>query len=555
MSRSEPDLILVGGRVITMDPARPSAEAVAISRGRVTAAGSSGDIAGLAGPRTVVVRLQGMTVTPGFNDCHMHIAGLGVTLMSADLSPAAGVRSAETLVAALRTWANDHPRAAWVRGYGYNQNVFPSAGHIQRADLDVAFPDRPVVVFHVSGHAAVANSAALRPAEIGDASPQPSGGEIARDAAGRPTGLLLEAAIGLVTRVIPRLTRSERAEAVILACSALVRHGVTSASDMGVGTQDSADDIQAYLEAVERGAPLRMTLCPEAADLWEPDDIPCRDAVAADWRLTDRPDLDLPGAVRLGAAKLYADGALTTRTAALSRPYADQPGRGMLVHSTERLMGYVDGLHRAGWQIATHAIGDRAVAEVLRRYEAATGGATAVPEHRHRIEHAMLLDRALIGRIRRAGVVAVMQPEFIARLGDAYVLGLGSRRASALNPVRSLLNAGVTVAFSSDCPVVPGSPLDGIRAAASRTTPTGVTLGSQEACTAEEALRAYTVGAAYAVQDEAAVGRIAPGMRADMAVLTSDPLCDDLDDVEVAATMVGGKFVYGADALGLGCAA
>jgi len=113
----------------------------------------------------------------------------------------------------------------------------------------------------------------------------------------------------------------------------------------------------------------------------------------------------------------------------------------------------------------------------------------------------------------------------------------------------------VTVAFSSDCPVVPGSPLDGIRAAASRTTPTGVTLGSQEACTVEQALRAYTVGAAYAVQDEAAVGRIAPGMRADMAVLTSDPLCDDLDDVEVAATMVGGKFVYGADALGLGCAA
>jgi predicted amidohydrolase YtcJ len=298
-----------------------------------------------------------------------------------------------------------------------------------------------------------------------------------------------------------------------------------------------------------------MTLCPEVADLWEPHEIPGRDAFAADWRLDDLTASGLPGAVRLGAGKLYADGALTTRTAALTAPYDDLPGTGMLIHSHGRLAGYVDALHRGGWQIATHAIGDRAVAEVMRCYEEVGQDPAARPARRHRIEHAMLVDKRLIERMRGAGVVAVMQPEFIARLGDAYILALGHERAAALNPVRSLLDAGLNIAFSSDCPVVPGAPLDGIRAAVARRTPSGAGLDPQEACTAEEALRAYTVGAARAVHDEGAVGRIAPGMRADMTFLTQHPLDDGLDGTEVAGTMVGGTFVFTADVIGAGLAA
>lgn len=540
-----------------MDDARPTAAAVAIRGHQIVAVGSAEELAGMANPGTRVVDLAGLTVLPGFNDCHMHIMGLGIALLGAPVSPDAGVRDSAALIAALRTWGLANPLATWVRGYGYNQNAFPGVKHVELAQMDRAFPDRPVIVFHASGHAAVANTVALRQAGIDAGTDDPDGGSIVRDQQGEATGLLLEAAIGLVTRVMPPYSRSERADAVERACAQLITHGITSASDMGIGGVDLDGDIRAYRDAVDRGAPVRMTLCPETADLWSPDTIPERASFAADWCLertgqTPRPGVaGSPGSLRLGALKLYADGALTTRTAALSAPYVDGSGSGMLLHAPEQLRAYILSGHRRGWQIATHAIGDRAVAEVLSGYETAAregadrrANAETEPDRRHRIEHAMLLSGDLIARIRRAGVVAVLQPEFVARLGDAYVLGLGAARAALLNPVRSLLDEGVTVAFSSDCPVVPGAPLDGIRAATERRSPSGRVLGEDQRCTALESVRAYTAGAAIATRDGAHVGRIAPGHRADLVFLSAFPGASPVA-AEVKATMVGGAFVYG----------
>lgn len=534
--KTRADYILMAGRVLTMDTERPVVEAVAVSGDRIAAVGSRADLLALASPSTRLLNLGSLTVLPGFHDCHMHIMGLGVTLLAADVSPSAGATSVSSLLDTLRKWARANPGEGWVRGYGYNQNAFPGARHVTAADLDSAFPERPVVLFHASGHGAVANSAALRAAGIGSATEDPAGGVIGRTDDGTLTGLLLESAIALVTRAIPPMTRAERSDAILRASDALLSRGITSASDMGVGGASLEDELAAYRDAAECGAAIRMTICPDAAELWSPDTVPNRAELER--------DLDLPDSLRLGALKLFADGALTTRTAALSEPYVDGSGSGLLLHEPDELRHYIRSGRAKGWQVATHAIGDRAVALVLDAYEE-PGPRTSSPD---RIEHAMLLDSGLIARMACAGVIAVLQPEFLARLGDAYVLGLGEERASHLNPVTSLMAAGVTVAFSSDCPVVPGSPLDGVRAAMQRMAPSGRVLGPDERCDLATALQAYTVAAACAVGDEAEVGRLRPGMRADLVILTSLP-GEDAADPEVVTVMSGGKFVYGEDRL------
>jgi predicted amidohydrolase YtcJ len=492
------------------------------------------------------VRLDGMTLVPGFNDCHMHILGYGLKLLAADLSPDAGVRDASSLVAALRRWADANPGAPWIRGASYNQNAFPGVAHVPLADLDAAFPDRPVLIHHTSGHAAVANSAALRAAAIGPATASPSGGEIVRSASGAPTGVLLETAIGLVSDAVPPPSRADMGQAIIRACRALTAVGVTSASDMSVGGPDTAGEVGAYKDAVAEGAAVRMTLCPDATELGAPERIPCRADLEACWQLDEAPEGAL-GSLRMGALKLFADGALTTRTAALRSPFEDNGGLGMLLHEPDLLRAYIRAGHAAGWQLATHAIGDRAIELVLDAYASAQsdGGAP----RRHRVEHCMMVDAGLMSRLRRLGVVAVVQPEFVASLGDAYVLGLGLDRASQLVPVRSFLAEGIPVAFSSDCPVVRGAPLDGIRAALRRTTPSGRVLGADQRIGPGEALAAYTTGAAHAVFDEEHTGAIAVGMRADLAVLTGWPEASEAAS-EVVATIVGGTVVHGMDRIG-----
>ncbi|MCC6728367.1 MAG: amidohydrolase [Chthonomonadales bacterium] len=541
------DLLLVNGRILTMSAANPVVEALAIARGRVAAVGSAAALRSAAPPGARVVDLAGRTVTPGFNDSHMHVLPYGMDLAQADLSPRAGVRDIAGLVDALRRWAAAHPAADWVRGSRYDQNVFPGAAHPTRADLDAAFAERPVWVSQTSKHAGACNSAALRLAGVDQNTPDPDGGAIVRDEAGEPTGVMLESAMGLVTRWLPKPGRAAMVEAIRRACEALLRVGVTSASDLNTGWFHMATEIEAYRQAVDQRAALRITLCPHAVDFGEPQDVPSREAFAADCGL-DRPPSAEPGqgGVRLGPAKLFSDGALTVRTAALREPYVDGAGDGMLLHPVDELRSYVRSAHAAGWQVATHAIGDRAIAEVLDAYAMACGEDAGV-ERRHRVEHAMLLTPDLRQRLVRQRVVPTMQPEFVARLGDAYVMGLGEERAATLNPVASLLRAGVGVPFGSDCPIVPGAPLDGVRAAIARTTASGRVLGPTERIGAADALRNYTWWSAYSTFDEAETGSLERGKRADLVVLSADPAADGPDPVEVVATVVAGRFVSGTE--------
>jgi predicted amidohydrolase YtcJ len=529
-----PETLLKNVTIYTMDKEQPIASAMVWLEERLLAVGDAADLAARY-PSAKRVDGGGLFVVPGFNDCHCHILAYGLDLSAANLGPEYAP-DIPSLVAQLRRWAEEHPDAAWIVGSFYDQNRLAERRHPTRHDLDQVSCEKPVFIEHTSKHGGVANSVALRIAGITRETPNPPGGSIERDAHGEPTGVLLESATDLVTRHQPPLSHQQRVRAVHLAAQAMAAKGITAASDASTGWGDLEGEIAACVQAVNEGAPLRVTLMILAT------------ALRRDGRWLQPQDIGTgSNGVRVGIAKVFADGALTTRTAALKEPFVDTGTTGMLLHSEEELQELIVGAHRAGWQIATHAIGDRAIETVLNLYAQAMQ-AQPRADVRHRIEHCMLLDDGLIDRLRRLGVVAVLQPEFVARLGDAYRYGLGEERARRLNRVTSLLRAGVRVAFSSDCPVVPGAPLDGVRAAMERKTPLGVVLGEEERVGALAAIRLYTAGSAVAVKDEAHTGILAAGKRADFVVLSRDPAAtppEEWEAVQIVATVFGGRVVAG----------
>ncbi|MEP6756785.1 MAG: amidohydrolase [Chthonomonadales bacterium] len=527
----------------TMNPAMPHAEAIAVDHGQIVAIGTMDDVKSRAG-NAHSIDLRGRTMVPGFNDCHMHVLPYGLDLSQANLSPSAGVTSVPELLVALKAWAQTNPNSDWILGSRYDQNTFPGAKHPTKTELDATFPNNPVYVMQTSKHGGTANSVALKLAGITRDTPDPDGGEIVRDANGEPTGVLLESAIGLVTHHIPKPTRAGKIAAIRQAQDVMVQAGITSASDLNTGWFDIETEVDCYQRAALDGAPIRMTLFPHIPQFGAPSDVPTR---ADFWKEHFEGG---PDQVRLGCAKLFSDGALTVRTAAVRTPYVDGSGSGMFLHEPEELFAYIEAAQRGGWNIAIHAIGDRAIELCLNGYAAAQ---SAFPRSntRHRIEHSMILDDALIQRYVDQKVIPVIQPEFIARLGDAYILGIGLERASRLNRTASLLKAGLPVPLSSDCPIVPGAPLDGIRAAHYRTSRKGVVLGLDEAMSAKDALRGYTEWASFSVCDEERTGVLKPGMQADMVILSHDPLAgeDDLRAAGVEATIIAGEVVYGIDTL------
>jgi hypothetical protein len=358
--------VFLNAKILTMDPVRPFARAVAVENGRITGVGSHDEVMAVAHPDARVYDLRGKPLVPGFNDCHMHILPYGLDLSTADLSPAAGVTSVPDLVIRLHQWADENPTSEWILGGRYDQNTFPGAAHPTRQELDIAFPDEPVYIMQTSKHAGVANSMALHLAGVTRDTPDPDGGEIVRDAEGEPTGVLLETAVGLVTRLIPQPDRAGMVAAIRRANDALLRAGVTSASDLNTGWFDLETEIACYKQAAEEGAPIRMTLFPHAPNFGSPDDVPTREEFARAFGAEDA-----GSGVRLGHLKLFSDGALTVRTAALRQPYVDGSGMGMLLHEPEELRAYVLRGHTGGWPVAIHAIGDRAVELVLDCYAAA----------------------------------------------------------------------------------------------------------------------------------------------------------------------------------------
>jgi predicted amidohydrolase YtcJ len=538
------DVIFRNAVILTGDDARPRAGLLAVFAGRVLAL--DGDAEGLDAAR--VVDLGGAVVVPGFHDAHAHTAHFGLSLDELDLSsPPLG--SLDELYAAVAAQAAVQPPGTWLVGAGYDQNKL--GAHPTRAGLDAVAGDHLVWLKHTSGHMCVVNSAVLE--RIGPV-PQavPEGGVAELDERGEPTGLLQEQAQNLVRDLVRPYPAEMLAGAIGRAHQRYLAEGITSVCDAGVGggwIGHSGAELAAYQLARESGRLAVRTTVMVAADVLHPVSAHPGDGITAGLDLGLRTGLGDEW-LRIGAVKVFADGSLIGRTCSMHEPFAGAAdgNRGYLQAPERELREVITAAHRAGWQVATHAIGDAAVDLVLDIY-AGMLARWPRPGHRHRIEHCGVTSQAALARIAALGVIPVPQGRFTGVLGDGMAAALGPARTRQAYRLRSFLAAGIPLPGSSDRPVVDGAPLAGIADMVTRRTETGAPFGPEEAITPAQALRAYTSGSAYATFTEADRGTLAPGKLADFAVLSGDPTATDparIPGITVLATVVGGQIRHDA---------
>jgi predicted amidohydrolase YtcJ len=546
------DVLFVNGRFTTMDPHRPTATRLGVIAGRIVGLDDE-----LEGCRADLVHdLRGAPVVPGFHDAHYHLSARGQELQHCDISPTATPTLA-ALYQAVRAYAQGLPEDAWVLASGFDDSKLEARP--TREGLDRAASGRPVWATHASHHLGVLSTEGIRRLGFDDPRdlPELDGGWVERREGGDATGAVAERTLELVHAVLRPAPFESFVRAIGLGCDASLAEGLTSVTEPGIAgriTGNDQADLAAFLTARERGRlGVRVTVMPEISALH---DIPS----GADGGDAGHLGLDLgvrsgfgDDTLRIGGVKLFADGALTSRTAALREDYLDRPGeRGIALTDPDSLHDQIGAAHRAGWQVATHAIGDAAIDRVLDAYEHAQD---RWPRQgpRHRIEHCGLVDDAQIDRLRQLGVIPVPQGRFLTELGDAYVDVLGTARAETLlYRQRSFLEAGIELPGSSDCPVVAGAPLKGIDALVNRVLPDGRVLGRRESLTPTQALRAFTLGSAFADHQEHRKGSLTVGKLADLVVLGDDPLTiapTTIGDIEVVATVVGGEIRHGASAL------
>ncbi|MEU0570747.1 amidohydrolase [Nonomuraea sp. NPDC005983] len=536
------DILFVNGRFTTLDADRPSATRLGVLNGRI--AGLDQEIDGV--PADVVIDLGGAPAVPGFNDAHHHLSLRGQRLRELDVR--AG--TLDELYARVAERAATLPEGAWVRGAGYDQNKLGGA-HPTREALDRAAGGRPVWLQHTSGHMGVASTAAF--ALMGfphlEDVPDVPGGSVGRDAAGLPDGLLAERAQDHVHRVLRPVGHADFVEGLALASALAAAEGLTSFTEPGVGVGLAGNgpwDVADFQSAIRQGVlAQRATLMPGSPSLHE---------VGSEFGL----DLGVRSGLgderlRIGPVKVFSDGSLIGRTAAMCCDYEGDPGnRGFLQEEASALREFILRAHASGWQIATHAIGDAAIDVVLDAYAEAQARLPR-PGARHRIEHCAVTSDAQVARIAELGVIPVPQGRFISEIGDGMLAALGPERSRGCYRQRSFLDAGIVLPGSSDCPVVEGAPLLGIHDLVNQRTATGAPFNPDEALTVEQALRAYTLGSAHAAHEEHLKGTLSRGKLADFVVLSDDLLAISptrIKDVAVTATVIGGAVVHdGADLL------
>jgi predicted amidohydrolase YtcJ len=527
------DLILLNGRVHTMDERLPLAQAVATRGGRIVAVGQDDKVRALAGPDTEEVDARGRVVLPGFTDAHIHLVEYGLSLSLVQLD---GVPSLQGAVARVAEQARAIKPGEWIHGRGWNRNLWPGGRFPNRWDLDPVTPHNPVFLPSKDGHAAWVNSLALQLAGITATTPDPPGAQFERDAqTGEPTGLLKEgAAIDAVGRVCAQFSTAQNVAAIHAAAERLHRMGV-----VGVHTPEGP----AQLQALQR--------------VWRQGDLALRvNFMVPEKHLLELHSLGLRGGLgdeflRLGAIKVFADGALGSRTADMFDPYDGEPdNRGIEVTGSERLRQLVADCTADGWSPAIHAIGDRANSRTLDALEEHWREWTA-QGLRPRIEHVQLLAPQDLPRLGAMGVIASMQP--IHCTSDmAMAERHWGARCSGAYAWRSLLASGAVLAFGSDAPVEDPDVFRGIHAAVTRQLTDGTPVGGwypEQRLTVAEAVYAYTMGSAYASGEERLKGSLSAGKQADLIVLSQDIFDlppEDLLRTRVEMTVVAGEVAYNA---------
>jgi predicted amidohydrolase YtcJ len=527
------ELIITNARIYTVDENRPLVDAMAIRDGRVVATGPQRGVMTLRGPNTRVIDLNGRTVVPGMIDAHVHLLNLGNSLRNVDL---VGTSSYDQVVARVVARARETPPGTWILGRGWDQNDWGVTQFPTHEALSRAVPNHPVVLTRIDGHATLVNAAAMRAAGVTAQTQDPAGGRFERAADGSLTGVLVDAAMGLVNRHVPAASRDQMKTAVQSAIAEMNRWGLTSVHDAGV----SRAVIDVYEEVAREGQ------------------FNIRDYVmvanndeSINHYLQRGPQLGLyDGRLWIKSIKISADGALGSRGASLIEPYADDPrNSGLALVPAGRVRDVGIKALRSGFQLNVHAIGDRANRTVLDEFEQAFDS-VPLADHRFRIEHAQIIHPDDVPRFAELGVIPSMQASH--QTSDMYwaVNRLGPTRVLGAYAWRSLLNSGVIIANGSDLPVERTNPLISFMASVARQDARGWPAGGwfpEQRMTREEALKSMTIWAAYSGFMEKEVGSLAPGKLADFVVLDQDIMRvppELILSTNVLATYLGGRAVF-----------
>ena len=526
------DLIVTGATIHSVDDANPSPEAFAVRGGRFVLVGSAGAVMQLKGAETGVLDLSGKTVLPGLIDAHLHLTQLGLSLHELRLF---GVRSLDDVIRATVAFAKTSPDR-WIAGDGWDQNLWAGEAFPTHDALSAALPDRPVALERVDGHALFVNAAAMRLAGVTQATPDPPGGRIQRDAAGNPTGVFIDNAASLVYRVIPPPSEAQLRRAALSGAAECHRWGVTAIGE----ARTTAADLRIYRELASTGA-LRLRNYTRVED-----DAALISAVLSEGPISGAYD----GQLWVRGIKLFADGALGSRGAALLAPYDDDPGNVGLLRTTQAHIEEVsERALRGGFQVSVHAIGDRGNRVALDAYESALRRVPA-QGHRFRVEHAQVLSPTDIPRFKELQLIASMQATHQTSDMAWAAQRLGPARLEGAYAWRSLLDTGTIVANGTDAPVERVSTLRTFHASIARQNEKNEPPGGwypQQRMTRNEALKSMTIWAAYANFQEEVIGSITAGKYADFVVMDRDWMAvppEEIMGTAILATYFGGKEVY-----------
>jgi predicted amidohydrolase YtcJ len=535
--KSPPDLILFHGTILTgegLSEGNPKiVPAIAIGAGNVIATGSDAEIKRLAGPHTRLRDLNGAFVMPGLNDAHVHLGGAGQTKLNIDLT---GSKSLEEMLQRIKSKAEQSPAGHWLTGGGWDHTLWTDKTLPTRQDLDKITGGHPTLLERIDGHIAVANTAALKEANVTGKSKAPQGGAIDLDANGEPTGILRDTEMEEVEKIIPPPTQEDRRQGLELAIQDAISHGLTSVQDYS----DWQDFLVFEELEKENKLPIRIS---EWLTFNDPTNL-----LIAHRAHHDQNDPML----HTGMLKGFMDGSLGSHTAAMKAPYADEPNNsGLPRYDQAKLYAMAVERAKAGFQLGFHAIGDRAASMALDAFAQPVSdypGKTVAEGHRDRIEHAQVVDPADIARFAKLGVIASMQPNHLLTDMNWAMDRLGPQRATYSYAWKAFLDAGVVVAFGTDYPVEPVTPFRGLYAAVTRANEAGTkTYFPKDALTRTQALYAYTQGSAYAEFAEQRKGKLTPGYEADFILLDRNLLTVPAPEIlgtTVLETVVGGKTVY-----------
>jgi predicted amidohydrolase YtcJ len=527
------DLIVTNARIYTVDDGHPFVSALAVRDGKVAFVGSVREASLLRGPNTHVIDAAGRTVIPGMVDAHAHLFGLGEFLRSIDLTD---TRSYDEIVSRVGARVKQATAGRWVIGRGWDQNKWGDTRFPTHEALSAVSPNNPVVLERIDGHALLANAAAMRAAGVTAATKDPAGGRIEHGANGAPTGVFVDNAMGIIDRVIPSMSHDEMTSAALAAVKESNRWGLTGLHDPG-----EPRAVLDVFEELSKAGTFSLRVYAMISD----------DSAAIEHYFQRGPQSALYDShLWIRAIKLYADGALGSRGAALLDPYTDDPKNSGLLKSTpEHLRDVSTRALQHGFQVATHAIGDRGNRIALDAYEAALKAVPTV-DHRFRIEHVQVLDHADIPRFAQLGVIPSMQA--VHQTSDMYWAAnrLGYARTFGAYAWRSLLNTGVIIPNGSDFPVERVNPLFSFHAAVSRQDDNNWPPGGwfpEQKMTREEALKGMTIWPAYAAFQEQTMGSLTVGKLADFVILDRDIMTipdSEILGTNVLATYIGGRVVF-----------